>query len=159
MVTREVGRDRLVRALLSIRESCKRRSQQPFQLQIYYNLIHHNLTQLALVLSQRTNTLNEIIHKLYHTTNPHTYNQYVYTCHYIYKPVKEISQTTLMFKNKQTYTYNIEAIITTTAATRPSHHTNTTRQTTGQDTYRETHSVRWTWRYWEKQKNISIRKS
>ena len=79
MVTREVGRDRLVSFWLARRESCKRkkrrRSQQPFQLQIYYNLIHHNLTQLALVLSQRTNTLNEIIHKLYHTTNPHTCNQ------------------------------------------------------------------------------------
>ena len=48
-VTRDVGRDRLVRASLARRESCerRRRSQQPFQLQIYYNLIHHNLTQLA----------------------------------------------------------------------------------------------------------------
>ena len=58
---------------------------------IYYNLIHYNLTQLALVLSQHTNTLNEIIHKLSHTTNPHTYNQHVYTCHYTDKLVKEIS--------------------------------------------------------------------
>ena len=87
MVTREVDRDRLVRASLTRRESYKRRirrrSQQPFQLQIYYNLTHHNLTQLALVLSQRTNTQNEIIHKLNHTTNPHTTNQYVCACHNI----------------------------------------------------------------------------
>ena len=52
--------------------------------------------------------------------------------------------------------YNIEAIITTTAATRPSHHTNTARQT-GRDTYQQTHSVRSMWRSWEKQKNISIK--
>jgi len=48
MVTREVGRDRLVRALLTRRESYKRRreekrSQQPALVYRYHNLTLHNI--------------------------------------------------------------------------------------------------------------------
>jgi hypothetical protein len=102
------------------------------------------------VLSQHTNTLNEIIHRLCQTTT------YIHSCNTYAHALK---QTNLQKKyHKPTLTYihtnSIETITTTTAATRPSHHTNTIRQTTGRHTYYRTLSAQGMWRSWEKQESV-----
>jgi hypothetical protein len=103
MVTREVGRDRLVRARLSRWESYKRRRRRRRRREVNYLVYYRyiiaqpNPASICIIPAYKytnwnhtqTNSDNHI-HTIIHT-HIHKYNQYVCTCHYTDKLVKEIS--------------------------------------------------------------------